>query len=363
MSMRRSSRRGCWRARAEQAAGALTDRRRSAYAQEMLEQTSSALSPFFWAEAASALSGEMSNLGLVLRTWWALVVASGFLKLASAIFLGVILSASVLVVARWMHERAGHWPRNSRLTQAIAGLGVFARVALTMPLAVFVLLQAVESFGLRTQGWDEISTAVTIAVLVASVGRAVAIGVLAPEETNRRLLRVDDVSARLLARHVILAARLFGLMAFLLLLHKAVGGAHVLTVATNMLLAFGMAAILLNLLLGSHALVLESEEAPRTLWVRAVAWLIVVGIAISLVLGYAGFAAFIAERVLVTLAVCGALYMLFVTADALFAAMAAGTPRGRAFAAHLGIGNRRLGLIGTVLSGATFLRSSLSALC
>ena len=89
-------------ARVEQAAGALTDRRRSAYAQEMLEQSSSALSPFFWADAASALSGEMSNLGLVLRTWWALVVAGGFLKLASAIFLGVILSGSVLAVSRWL---------------------------------------------------------------------------------------------------------------------------------------------------------------------------------------------------------------------------------------------------------------------
>ena len=68
------------------------------------------------------------------------------------------------------------------------------------------------------------------------------------------------VGFSLVCAYMIAAYGLFGLMAFLLLLHKAVGGAHVLTVATNMLLAFGLAAILLNLLLGSHALALEKKH-------------------------------------------------------------------------------------------------------
>ncbi|MBV9261993.1 MAG: DUF3772 domain-containing protein, partial [Pseudolabrys sp.] len=78
--------------RAEQASADLLDRRRSAYAQEMLEQSSSALSPFFWIDAAGALSDEVSALGLVLRTWWSLVAAGGLLKLASAAFLGLLLA-------------------------------------------------------------------------------------------------------------------------------------------------------------------------------------------------------------------------------------------------------------------------------
>jgi potassium-dependent mechanosensitive channel len=86
-------------------------------------------------------------------------------------------------------------------------------------------------------------------------------------------------------------------------------------------------------------------------WLRAVAWLVVTAALISLALGYIGFAAFLAGRLLVVLAVLSALYICLAFTDALFTEVITGdTPRGRAIALTFGIGPRGVELIGTVLS-------------
>jgi small-conductance mechanosensitive channel len=343
--------------RVDQLSATIADKRRSAYAQQLLEQSPSALSPFFWGETAAAVPDEANSVVLQIRNWWDMVAANGgWLKLATALLLGCLLSAAVLFMVRWWARRSRTWRHETRLTKAIAALNVFAQLAVAAPLSVFVLLLTVESFGLRDQGWDDFSRAIGIAFLVASFGRGIAVGLFAPEEPDRRLLNIDDKTARLLGSHLIWASVWFGVMMFLLLTHRAVDAPHVLAVATRILLAAGIGGILLTLLLGSSRTVLDADETPGNLWLRTAAWLIVIGIGVSLLLGYAGLAVFIAQRTMVTIAVCASLYMVFVAADALFTeAMVGKTPRGRALAANLGIKTRQIGLIGTVLSGVTFV--------
>jgi potassium-dependent mechanosensitive channel len=73
---------------------------------------------------------------------------------------------------------------------------------------------------------------------------------------------------------------------------------------------------------------------------------------IALISGYAGFAAFVATRLLVTIAILGVLYLLVVLTDtALVDRIAADASRGRAIAVNVGINPRRLGLIASLLSG------------
>jgi small-conductance mechanosensitive channel len=81
--------------------------------------------------------------------------------------------------------------------------------------------------------------------------------------------------------------------------------------------------------------------------------LIVAAIAVALVTGTIGFAAFIAGRLLTVLAVLGALYIALVFVDALFdEALTADSEHGRAAAAWLGLSPRGVELVGTLLSAA-----------
>src|SRR5262249_10883844 len=91
--------------------------------------------------------------------------------------------------------------------------------------------------------------------------------------------------------------------------------------------------------------------SPRAQWIRAAAWVVIVAVLVSLALGYIGFAAFLAGRLMIVLADLAALAIVLILTDALFTEVLTGdTPRGRAVAATLGIGPRGVELIGTVLS-------------
>jgi small-conductance mechanosensitive channel len=78
---------------------------------------------------------------------------------------------------------------------------------------------------------------------------------------------------------------------------------------------------------------------------------VIAAVLVSLALGYIGFAAFLAGRLLIVLAVLAALAICLVFTDALFTeVITRDTPRGRAIAATFGIGPRGVELIGTILS-------------
>jgi small-conductance mechanosensitive channel len=177
---------------------------------------------------------------------------------------------------------------------------------------------------------------------------------LAPNESWRRLIAIDDAGAKVLASHFIWGARAFGVLLLALVVHKVLDAAPVLTVATNALFAMVVAALLLHLLVALvrvHAY-RDGEAQPRALWLRAIAWLMLAVLVVALITGYSGFAAFLAQRFLSTVAVLGLLYLLVVlTHTTLVEHLAADTPRSRAAAASFGVNPRRLGLIASLVSG------------
>jgi small-conductance mechanosensitive channel len=84
-------------------------------------------------------------------------------------------------------------------------------------------------------------------------------------------------------------------------------------------------------------------------WLRGLAWLVAVMIAVSLVLGYFGLAFFVAERLLASFAIVAAFGIVMVAVDAVLTIQ---SPRGRAVVANFGFSPRRVGFVGTLLSGA-----------
>jgi small-conductance mechanosensitive channel len=134
-------------------------------------------------------------------------------------------------------------------------------------------------------------------------------------------------------------------------IHKTLFAPLIITVATNALFAAVTAAFLVHLVLRLGTIKKNRGDAlVAASWAHPLGLLMAVLIAVALVAGYAGVAAFISLRVIVAAAVFGALFLLLVITQTLFASINEQTPKGQMLAESLGINPRTLGLSGALLS-------------
>jgi small-conductance mechanosensitive channel len=214
---------------------------------------------------------------------------------------------------------------------------------------VVVVLLVLDSFSLMRPQILEIGLGLVGAIAIASFGRAVAVALFAPSEPDRRLPRLDDQRAKLLADHLTLATRILGVIIFINMLHRATVAPVVSTIATSALMAALLLAALIHLLWRIGRL--ETVAEARGQWLRGAGWIVVAIVAAALATGYIGFAAFLTARVVIILAALGALYVLVAFTDALFSEVLTGdTAKGRAVASFFGIKPRSVELIGTLVS-------------
>jgi small-conductance mechanosensitive channel len=331
----------------------ITERRRELFARELFVRASSALYPSFWADVAQAFLEEIRGLMLLGRSWGSYALDTGGATglIAAALTLAVFAFAAIALM-RWFARRAiAPAAQGTRFAKAFTALTALLRAALVMPAAVLAIVLVLEAFGLVPETIMQIGMGLIAATAVASIGRGVAIGLFAADEPDRRLLALDDATARRLAEHLTLAARILGVVVLLGVLQKAVAAPVSMTVAMSVLLAALVAALLVHLLLRLGRDESTAEFVGSGHWLRGAGWLVTAAILVALATGYIGFAAFLAGRLLVILAVSGALYIGLVFIDALFSeVLTANTPRGRAVAAMLGLTPASLELAGTLLS-------------
>jgi hypothetical protein len=103
----------------------------------------------------------------------------------------------MIALARWWRQwLAARADGEKRFGAALASLLVFLRAALAMPLAVIVVGEVLDQFGLLSKPLGEIVTGLAAGVIFASLGRATALAVLAPDEPQRRLITL------MMQRHV-----------------------------------------------------------------------------------------------------------------------------------------------------------------
>jgi small-conductance mechanosensitive channel len=345
--------------RADQLAQSITERRYSAYARELFIRSWSILDPGFWTEAAQALVADTEHLGELLGVWWRFAAAEASIAnvLGAVLALVIIAVGAGLALRRWRRWGGGPHPL-TRFGRAMTSLWALVRTAVMAPVFVLVVVQVLEVFHLLPPQLSDIAYGLVIAVMLGAFGRGVAKGVLAPAEPERRLLAVGDDTARVLAGHLIAAAHLIALFAFLDVAQKAVYSPPILIALASIVFALSIAAVMLHLLfkLRAIAAVGDEQHLPDHLWLRGIAWLVTAAIVIAVLAGYARFADVLAERLLASIIIAGAFYLLVVTSDALFTdGFRAETPRARAVVANLGLHPRRVGLIGALLSGAVRL--------
>jgi small-conductance mechanosensitive channel len=339
--------------RTDQLASVLSERRRAVYSETLFQRSANVLDPYFWVGVVSALPDEAERL---IR--FAGDAASyarekgGSARMASAGLALAGLLVFLIGFARWWRRIALIGRVGTRYGKALAALLVFVRLALALPLTLLVVSVLLDQFELASPDHLRALTGLIFGVAVAALARAAAFSVLASDDPQRRLLARDDATAQWLASHLIWGGRLFGGLIALRALNRAVAAPEPIDVALRMLFAVAIAALLVHLLIGRREGEDGAHEAHRIPGVRLLAWLVAAAISAALLTGYAGFASFIAGRVVFTVTLMAVLYLLLIVTDAVIArTMSPQTTGGRTLARQLGIDPRRLDLFGRLTSG------------
>src|SRR5215468_3817662 len=332
---------------------------KAADGQQLTVATQSVLSPSIWLAAAQALPGELNELGRYLQNWSTAVQDShGWLRVGVALLvLTVLAMAMAMLWFGWQRRTTDAAGTRGRFSKALSSFGVFLCLAFATPLLTITLLEATEVRMI------EISYGFIAGVVIAAVGRAVALGVFAPDAPQRRLIALDDLTARSLADHLIWGTRALGALVLALAVHKALAAPAAMTIATNMLFALVIGALLLHLLL-SHRSGAAKEKTPGVArWLRGLGWLVLGVMAIALVAGYPTFAAFVAARLISISAILGGVYLLLALGSALFAErLAVDTPHGQELAADFGVSTPWLGFAAILTCAAMGLAVMVAAL-
>ena len=326
----------------------VAQKRHALYANELFARSASILDPSFWTEVYRALPIELRSIEALVDAWSEHHTRP---RWAGAALIIVVIIAIVIVLTRWWLPRLIGEPSNTRSAKAWAALWVFIWFAIRTPLAGFAALLALTTFGLLTIRLEQIAQGVVAGMAAAAFGHGVARGLLAPEHPHRRLVQEDDETALCFYNHLLWASRALGVLIVLQVIHKTLFAPLVITVATNALFAATTAAFLVHLVLRLGTIKKNRGEAlVAASWAHPLGLLMAVLIGIALVAGYAGVAAFISLRVIVAAAVFGALFLLLVITQTLFASINEQTPKGQMLAESLGIDPRTLGLSGALLS-------------
>ena len=334
--------------RTDQLGDRVAQKRHALYANELFARSASILDPSFWTEVYRALPIELRSIEALVDAWSEHHTRP---RWAGAALIIVIIIAIVVVLTRWWLPRLIGEPSNTRSAKAWAALWVFVWFAIRTPLAGFAALLALTTFGLLTVRLEQIAQGVVAGMGAAAFGHGVARGLLAPEHPHRRLVQEDDETALCFYNHLLWASRALGVLIVLQVIHKTLFAPLVITVATNALFAATTAAFLVHLVLRLGTIKKNRGEAlVAASWAHPLGLLMAVLIGIALVAGYAGVAAFISLRVIVAAAVFGALFLLLVITQTLFASINEQTPKGQMLAESLGIDPRTLGLGGALLS-------------
>jgi small-conductance mechanosensitive channel len=332
----------------------ISERRRTIYARMIFQRSASVLDPYFWIDAAKGIPEEIQSFSYALDSWRDTLISAGWSRLSPAVFTLALIFAGLFAVTIWWVPHFDNNPQGgTRLARARRGLLIFFWLFVRTLTAVVAAVMVLEAFGLLPYRINEIAQGLIPAVFAATFGRGVARGLFAPDAPERRLIDMDDKTAKIFHDHLVWVTRVLGAVIFIQLAHKALYAPLGLTVATNALFAALVAALLHHLIYRLRAVEAESDsplmnQAPG---LRLAIWITGMGIVLSLIAGFSAFGAFVALRAVVAAAVLGALYLLLTATDALFTeSLAADTTHSRRIASTLGVNPRNVGVVGVLLS-------------
>jgi potassium efflux system protein len=330
-------------------------RRRQIFTDRLFAHSANLFDPGFWASAVAAMPAEGRTVQSILRSWMVVAQATYDPTSVLAAVATLIAIGAVAGVAIYWTRRFTARPAPRRFDKALRALVVLAAHALAAAGLITAFVLVLRDYRLIPQPAADLLLGLAVAWAVAGFGRGVAVALFAPGQSFRRIIPWADQAADLYAAHLSWGAAALGVTIFLNALHRASGAPLAPVVATWALFALAFVIIAMHLLWRSAQIYFRSEDltatGARLPWLRVLLWPIAIAVAIALVAGYVGFAAFLAVRLLAILAIGGALTVSLVFVDA-FATevVASDTPRGRRLAAVFGVTPNALDLLAALVS-------------
>jgi hypothetical protein len=318
----------------------------------------SVFSPSLWRQAAQALPDELVELGRFVQHWSIAVYDNRSIP-RLAVTIAAIVVLAIAMAALWVWWWRGMPAETGPLSgfgKFLSSFGAFFGIAVIPPVMAAALFEA------AIVRMHEVTTGLMTALLIDAFGRAVALGLFAPDAPERRLINVSEQTARSLSNHLLWGTRALAALALALSIHKALAAPAVVTVATGALFVLVIGGLLFHILL-SRSLDDLAGSFTHARLLPGLAWLVLAMIALGLVSGYPQVAT-VAARALVTIAaVAGALYLLLELGKALWTErLAIDTPQTRAIAAGYRIDGRWLGFAVMTVCGAMGIALLLTAL-
>jgi hypothetical protein len=251
-----------------------------------------------------------------------------------AVVVLILLSVAVLIlIFAWRRRFKATDLEQRPFAKALHSLGVFLIIALPVPLATLVLLEA------TTVRMIAIEYGIIACLSIDALGRAVAHGVFAPDNSQRRMFALSDTAARSLARYLTWGNRGVALLVVILSIHTALAAPQSLTTATHALFAGFICFLLL------HFMWTWPSDAISPSWMFIGGFVALTMIAVAFVAGSPAMGSFIGVRLVSIVTVAALAFLLTPIVKELFTQrLAFDDPRSLAIAADLGTTERWLDL-------------------
>lgn len=297
---------------AQQAQVKIGDLRRDLFAKELFTAGPSLLAPEVWTMAAYGLPSDIAASQQVFGDWSSIVARALFTER------GLLVGLALLGAIGLYLARARYMPRlKARLAAQQSGSGALVPyiaairlIALAAPpaLASWLLYAALKAAGLLPPRIQPVVLAVVFGLAIFAFVRGLAEALFAPGEPQRRLVSVQEHTARAVLRTASALAAVLAVGSVLEAWLQAIAAGLMLSIAVRGVVALTFAAALIVGLyqLRDHAEI--EQEACLGPYVpvdgkslgsgRFIGWAVGLAVIVSVSLGYVVFATFLTEQVL-----------------------------------------------------------------
>jgi potassium-dependent mechanosensitive channel len=332
--------------------------RRSLFARQTFERSSSVLSPLLWASVIREAPADASRLGALIYDWLS-GVSSRLTRPQAFSLLGLVLAFGLLAAPiRWMTRRViARDPTIAapgKLRRALAAVWTTLVLAGVPLLGLAAIAYALDAFDLSDPRLQGVQDATLDGLKLLFVTNAFARGLLAPGQSSWRLVSRSDRFATQAFGFWMSIAAILAAMRLLEAAADEVGASLSMTVAVRGLGAT-LAALLMARLHWANTAAVPQGAPPRDEWapMRALGWLLIVTLFGSVLVGYIAFATFIVAQMIWVAGVATSVYLVSVIVDeGAETLLQPGTTIGRGLTSTVGLGREALEQFAVLIEGA-----------
>ncbi|MDH7798205.1 MULTISPECIES: DUF3772 domain-containing protein [unclassified Beijerinckia] len=349
----------------EQVGNSIVNRRRATFRQALFQLSSSILNPRLWISAVSELPRDAQAARFVIGEWLDNAAAqlrgsNGWIMagLVAAIALGYAIAK---MLANRILSRTPTIQEPSRLAKALAAIWVAVVTAVVPIVATILLIEVARAFNIVTPRTEPVAQVIFEAVRRIAITAGIVRGLLAPSNSDWRLLDLTDETVERLARLAIAVAVIVSGLKVIEAFNDLVAANVRVSVLLRAVVAVIVGVLMVRALYGVAPPPDPADDCfgppivPTRDWYaiwRTCAWAVIAIILGASLIGYIALATFFVDQLIWVTFVGAAAYLLYIVAeDGLASAFQPQAAVGRAIMNSIGLKGDGLLQLSVVLRG------------